>query len=95
MNKVENDSLFKTKLFKTLVGVDDALKLIRESLEDYIVDKVEVDVSDSLHHYSAEDVYATQDVPNYDRSAVDGYAVISTDVIGSSITNPIILNVIE
>ncbi|MCX8188998.1 MAG: molybdopterin molybdotransferase MoeA [Nitrososphaeria archaeon] len=95
MNKDNESLLFKKRLFKTLESVEDALKLIRESLEDNIVDVVEVDVRNSLHYYSAEDVHALQDVPNYDRSAVDGYAVISSDVIGSSITNPTILNIVE
>lgn len=95
MSEGEESSLFKTRLFKTLEGVDDALKLIKVSLENSVLDVVEVDVRSSLHYYSAEDVHALQDVPNYDRSAVDGYAVISNDVISSSITNPSILNVVE
>lgn len=95
LSKDEESSRFKTRLFKTLEGVDDALKLIKASLENNVLDIVEVDVRSSLHYYSAEDVHALQDVPNYDRSAVDGYAVISSDVIGSSITNPAILNVVE
>jgi len=91
---MEGGSMFKAA-FKTLKGVDEALRLVEESAKNLALEKVEVDVVSSLHQFSAEDVFSAFDVPNYDRSAVDGYAVISEDVIGSSPTNPITLNVVQ
>lgn len=42
----------------------------------------------------AEDVLSIEHVPNFNRSTVDGYALISTDVFGSSESIPAILRVI-
>lgn len=95
MSQSDNSLFFRTELFKTLKGVDEALSLLESSVKDIILDSIEIDVKDSLHHFPVEDILAQQDVPNFDRSAVDGYAVISNDVIGSSPTNPIILKVIQ
>jgi molybdenum cofactor synthesis domain-containing protein len=47
----------------------------------------------SLGRVLAKDVLCTRDVPPFDRSAVDGYAVKAEDVFGASETNPIVLNV--
>ncbi len=50
-------------------------------------------VATSLGRVLAKDVLCTRDVPPFDRSAVDGYAVKAEDVFGASETNPIVLNV--
>jgi molybdopterin molybdotransferase len=55
---------------------------------------IEVPISEALYRYLAEDVVARFDVPGFNRSAVDGYAVRSIDTFGASPTNPITLRVI-
>ncbi|MFP3160231.1 MAG: molybdopterin molybdotransferase MoeA [Vulcanisaeta sp.] len=55
---------------------------------------VEVPISEALYRYLAEDVVARFDVPGFNRSAVDGYAVRSIDTFGASPTNPITLRII-
>ncbi|MBC7091742.1 MAG: molybdopterin molybdotransferase MoeA [Nitrososphaeria archaeon] len=95
MSQSDNSLFFRTEIFKTLKGVDEALSLIKLSVKDIVLDCIEIDVKNSLHYFPAEDILAQQDVPNFDRSAVDGYAVISNDVIGSSPTNPIVLKVVQ
>ena len=42
-----------------------------------------------------EDLIANEDVPSFDRSGFDGYAVRTEDLIGASPSNPISLEVIE
>jgi molybdopterin molybdotransferase len=54
----------------------------------------EVPISEALYKYLAEDIVARFDVPSFNRSAVDGYAVRSIDTFGASPTNPITLRVI-
>ena len=54
----------------------------------------EIDVSDSFLRILALDVVANIDVPEFDRTVVDGYAVIAKDTVGASDTIPTILNVI-
>jgi molybdenum cofactor synthesis domain-containing protein len=52
-----------------------------------------VPIVTSLGRVLAKDVTCIRDVPPFDRSAVDGYAVKAEDVFGASETNPIVLTV--
>jgi len=78
--------------FKEVKGVDqvlnEALRFIRHE-----PNVVEVNLEDAIGRYLAEDVYSSVNVPPFNRSAVDGYAVRSIDTFGSSPTNPAILRV--
>jgi molybdopterin molybdotransferase len=51
-------------------------------------------IEKSLHYVLAEPVLANEDVPGFDRSTVDGYAVNAKDTYGSSETMPGFLNVV-
>ncbi|MBI5183438.1 MAG: molybdopterin molybdotransferase MoeA [Nitrospinae bacterium] len=55
----------------------------------------EVSIVDSLSCVLFHDIYATTDLPPYDRSAMDGYAVRSEDIEKASEEMPIILNIID
>ncbi|PLR96571.1 molybdopterin molybdotransferase MoeA [Bacillus sp. T33-2] len=50
-------------------------------------------IEDALHYVLAEPVTAAENVPGFDRSTVDGYAVIAKDTYGSSETMPGFLTV--
>lgn len=50
-----------------------------------------VPVGDALHRVLAEDVRASCDLPGFDRSVVDGYAVQASDTTGSSEALPAML----
>lgn len=54
-----------------------------------------VSILDCDGRYLGEDVIASHDVPNFDRSGFDGFAVRTEDLKGASPTNPILLEVIE
>ncbi|MGQ9780643.1 MAG: molybdopterin molybdotransferase MoeA [Nitrososphaeria archaeon] len=86
---------FKTRIFKILTGVEESLDIMFRSLPRVTLDVLEVDVRDSLHKFAAEDIMSRQDCPPYDRSAVDGYAVILRDVLSSSMTNPSQLKIVQ
>ena len=66
--------------FKKLVRVSEALEMLRKAVAHRICEVEEVELMDSLGRICAEDVNAVMDVPPYDRSAVDGYAIIAEDV---------------
>lgn len=51
-------------------------------------------IKEALHYVLAEPVRANEDVPGFDRSTVDGYAVRAKDTFGSSETMPGFLNVV-
>ncbi|MDP2807558.1 MAG: molybdopterin molybdotransferase MoeA, partial [bacterium] len=52
-------------------------------------------LEDLLGRILAQDVTASFDIPPKDNSAMDGFAVIFSDVAGASEENPVILQVIE
>lgn len=51
----------------------------------------DVSVLESLNFVAAEDVFAPHDLPGFDKSLVDGYAVRSRDVVGASASFPSML----
>ncbi|SFA78945.1 MULTISPECIES: gephyrin-like molybdotransferase Glp [unclassified Bacillus (in: firmicutes)] len=54
-----------------------------------------VNILESYGRFLAEDLTATSDVPHFDRSPYDGFAVRAVDTIGASQTNPIEFEVID
>ena len=54
----------------------------------------EISVKDSYDRILAEDIYASVSVPEFDRSTVDGYAVIASNTQGATDTIPTFLKVI-
>lgn len=50
-----------------------------------------VSLSEALGRYLYEDIRARDDVPYYDRSTVDGYAVVSSSTQGASDAVPVVL----
>lgn len=71
-----------------------------EAAQDFVLSHcvsnpiVEVDVRQALGTVTAQDVVATEDVPPFANSAVDGYAVRAADVQGAAATSPTELVVI-
>jgi molybdopterin molybdotransferase len=53
-----------------------------------------VDLEASLGRYLAKDLYATENLPSFRRSMVDGYAVLASDTLGASEQSPMILQVV-
>ena len=56
---------------------------------------VKVPIIDSLHMVLAEDIMSRDDIPAYDNSAVDGFAVKSIDVIGAEKNYPVKLKLLK
>ncbi len=70
---------------------------IKITLEDKFKNilKTEVaNVEDSLNYYIAEDVYTVENVPSFNKSRVDGYAVKFNDCKVASESSPCMLNYI-
>lgn len=55
----------------------------------------EVDILDSLGYVLAEEVVSNIDLPSFNNSAMDGYAVLVQDTRGASSENPIGLKVVD
>lgn len=54
-----------------------------------------VGILDSLGTVLAEDVYASENIPPFNNSAMDGFAVVAADVLNASKTDPVRLSVVE
>lgn len=75
------------------VEFNEALELVLSSINRPL-GKDLVDVRQSLWHTCAENVKAKYDVPNYDNSAMDGYAIRSKDTKHATARKPVELKVI-
>jgi len=76
--------------FSKLTLLDDALKMIQAHITPASLDEVET--SKALNRILATDIISELDIPPFDRSAMDGYAVKAEDTFGASPSNPKIIN---
>lgn len=79
--------------FGTLASLDKA-KEIFESLKMKLGEE-EVPISEANRKFLSQSIQAPIDVPHFRKSAMDGYAVRSEDLIGATYDNPKTLEVIE
>lgn len=75
-----------------LLDPDEALSQILNSVPSMPGETVRL--SESLDRVIAEDVFAHENVPSFDNSAMDGYAVIAEDTCGASKEAPKCLRVV-
>lgn len=73
------------------LSVDEALAAILERVP--VLDAEEVPVLEALGRVLAEDVRADLDVPPFDNSAMDGFAVRAEDTVGATVDRPVRLRV--
>ncbi|MBU4342450.1 MAG: molybdopterin molybdotransferase MoeA [Candidatus Omnitrophica bacterium] len=76
-----------------MIKVKDALKIILSSIKPLGNEKVRL--LDGLDRVLADDIHANCNLPPFDNSAMDGYAVRAKDTKGASGIRPKILKVIE
>jgi molybdopterin molybdotransferase len=77
---------------KSLLSVDEALAAILEKIP--VLEPEEVFLDEALGRVLAEDIYADIDVPPFDNSAMDGYAVIAADTAQATPERPVVLRVV-
>lgn len=71
--------------------IDETLKIISNNFYDYKLNIKTIALDDALNYVSAEDIISNEDVPHFNRSIVDGYAVDFDSVKLASATSPSIL----
>ncbi|MCW4046158.1 MAG: molybdopterin molybdotransferase MoeA [Candidatus Bathyarchaeota archaeon] len=84
----------RLKGFQKLTRVDDALETWLRALQ-ISVRAVSVPLQEALNRVLAEDVIAQEDLPRFDRSAVDGYALKAEDTTGANQFKPATLTIID
>jgi molybdenum cofactor synthesis domain-containing protein len=80
------------KGFTELTRIEEALKQYFQTVELKKLPSEEVSLVEAINRVLAVDVKSEVDVPPFDRSAVDGYAVKAEDTHGASQANPIVLD---
>jgi putative molybdopterin biosynthesis protein len=72
-------------VYHRLVSLEEAVRRIENALGGIAPrEVVEMDVADALGYIAAEDVYVKTSSPPFDRSSVDGYAVIASDTYSAT-----------
>jgi molybdopterin molybdotransferase len=85
----------RLKGFKKLTLIDDALRKWLDVLQVRKCRKVTVPLDEALNRVLATDLFAKEDLPRFDRSAVDGYALRAEDTAGATQFNPVTFHLTE
>jgi len=81
--------------FQKLTLADDALRTWFDVLQLTKRREITVPLDEALNRVLATDVIAKDDLPRFDKSAVDGYALKAEDTTGSSQFNPVTFQLTE
>jgi molybdenum cofactor synthesis domain-containing protein len=76
-------------VFRKLLTFDEAQQLIRQHFRPKPLGVEEVPLLEAYSRVLAEDITATLDIPPFNRSTVDGYAVRAEDTFGAEESKPI------
>ena len=79
--------------FFKVSSVEDARKLINREFSSYRLKAEEIQLYGSFGRTLAEDVVSIENVPGFDRSTVDGYAITAEDSHGATDSIPTILSI--
>ncbi len=72
----------------------DAAKMLLEYTKENIMPRETIPLETCFGRVLAEDVYSNKDIPSYDKTFIDGYAVNPQDTAGASTTNPAGLKIV-
>jgi putative molybdopterin biosynthesis protein len=82
-----------TKMFRQLLTLAEAEMVIHRHFKPGPLGFEEVSLLEAFNRILAEDVMSTLDIPPFDRSTVDGYAVKAQDTFGADENRPVHLRV--
>jgi molybdenum cofactor synthesis domain-containing protein len=80
-------------MFRRLMSFDEAKKKIAETLKPKALGAEEIPLLDAYNRVLRENVVSTLDIPPFNRSTVDGFAVQAEDTYGAEENQPVTLNV--
>ncbi len=80
-------------MFRKLLALEEAQKIIKDNYEPKPLGIEQVSLLQAGQRVLAENVHASIDIPPFNRSTVDGYAVKSEDTFGAEENRPIVLKV--
>ena len=77
-----------------VVSLKEAYKITIDNFQSFCLNHELVELKNLNNRFLNSDLYSNEDIPNYNRSSVDGYAVISSNLIGASNTVPVQLKLV-
>jgi molybdopterin molybdotransferase len=80
--------LARLKGFEKLISVDDALGIFFDALKPKRLRSESIPIEDAMERVAAENIAAPMDLPRFDRSAVDGYAIRADDTFEATQLKP-------
>jgi putative molybdopterin biosynthesis protein len=80
-------------MFRKLLTFEEARQVIRRHFEPKPLGVEEISLLQAYNRVLAEDINATLNIPPFNRSTVDGYAVRAEDTFGADENKPVKLNV--
>ncbi|MCL1965757.1 MAG: molybdopterin-binding protein [Candidatus Bathyarchaeota archaeon] len=80
-------------MFRKLLTLEEAKKIIEENFKPAQIDDEDVALLEAYNRVLKENVISTIDVPAFNRSTVDGYAVKAEDTFNADENQPITLNI--
>jgi molybdenum cofactor synthesis domain-containing protein len=80
-------------MFRRLMSFDEAKKLVNEQFKPEVLSGEEVPLLEAYNRVLMENVVSTLDIPPFNRSTVDGYAVKAEDTFGAEENQPAKLTV--
>jgi len=87
--------LTRLRGFEKLTNIDEAFSTFLKKLKPERFESEQIPIHTASGRVTAEDIQAKNDLPPFDRSAVDGYAVKAQDTFGASQFNPKTLKLTE
>jgi putative molybdopterin biosynthesis protein len=78
-------------LFRKLVSVDEAERIFEKNFVPKPIESELVALSEAYSRVLANDIASSLDIPPFNRSTVDGYAVRATDTFGAEENRPVTL----
>jgi len=81
------------EMFRKLLTLDEAKRVIHRHFQPKPLGAEEIPILEAYNRVLAEDITATLDIPPFNRSTVDGYAVKAEDTFGADENKPVRLKV--
>ena len=76
-----------------MITLEKALETVIREVKTLPSEKVKL--LSSLNRVLAEDIYSEFDIPQFNRAAMDGYAVIAQDTASASLSHPAVLKIVD
>lgn len=75
-----------------VVSFEDAIRITQAEASSFEIATEMLDISECLGRVLSEDIASKENIPPFDRSTVDGYAVLSSDTFGAGESIPSMLS---